>query len=279
MIKLKKFYENHLVSSEVIVPTQFPDGTSQVWKVSSISSDEPHGNRFIVYWQFENESELISICSLLSILKEQKLKYNLVIPFLPYSRQDKPISNTNTFNLKVLERILSQFIDEVHTFDQHSFNSGIFKQLSFINIFHTKCLMETGEKMYMVVFPDEGAVKKYQEYPMPYFKKKRDQLTGEITGLEFSISEKRLKEMDSYDMIYIIDDICDGGKTFIECGKILKEKFPKTELRLCVSHGIFSKGFEELNKYYSKIYWTDSIIKNKNESFFSIEKFINQGEL
>lgn len=279
MIKLKKFFNDKLMSSEVILPTIFPDKTSQVWKVNGISGDEPHGNRFVVYWQFEKEEELIHVCSLLSILKELQLDYKLIIPYLPYGRQDKVISNTSTFNLNVLETILKGFIKEVYVFDQHSIKPGFFKQLTFINDFHTKCLMDCNDKMYCVVFPDEGAVKKYQEYPMPFFKKKRNQLTGEITGLEFSINEKRRKEMDCYEVIYIIDDLVDGGKTFIECGKVLKELFPKIELRLCVSHGIFSKGFDELNKYFSKVYYTDSLIKNKNYSYFNIESYINKGEL
>jgi ribose-phosphate pyrophosphokinase len=41
----------------------------------------------------------------------------------------------------------------------------------------------------------------------------------------------------------IVDDICDGGRTFIELAKVLRE-FEPSEIILYVTHGIFSKGFE-----------------------------------
>lgn len=278
MIKLKKFVGNTLVSCEPIVPTLFPDGTSQVWKIQGLSSDEPYGDNLIVYWKFESEAEVMHMCSLLELLRNQsEYPFKVVIPYLPYARQDKAVSNTTTFNLCVLERILSQFVSEVYVFDQHSISNRFFKQLSFINDFHLKAIMDCGEKQYNVVFPDEGAVKKYQEYIMPHFKKKRNQLTGEIEALEFSISEKRRREFDSTEVFFLIDDICDGGRTFIECAKVLKVEYPRAELRLIVSHGIFSKGYDELNQYFTKIYSTHSL---KNDvSIFNIEARINKGDL
>jgi ribose-phosphate pyrophosphokinase len=54
-----------------------------------------------------------------------------------------------------------------------------------------------------------------------------------------------------------VDDICDGGRTFIEISKALDGY--QGELYLFVTHGIFSKGFEELFKHFTKIYTTNSI--------------------
>jgi ribose-phosphate pyrophosphokinase len=42
--------------------------------------------------------------------------------------------------------------------------------------------------------------------------------------------------------ILIVDDICDGGRTFIELAKVLREYGP-SQITLYVTHGIFSKGF------------------------------------
>jgi len=61
-----------------------------------------------------------------------------------------------------------------------------------------------------------------------------------------------------------VDDICDGGGTFIGLAKALKQK-NAGNLYLAVSHGIFSKGFNELNKHFTKIFTTDSF-KTINES-------------
>lgn len=68
--------------------------------------------------------------------------------------------------------------------------------------------------------------------------------------------------------IIIIDDICDGGRTFINIAeriiwryeqngfKKTDKQFPK--IYLIVTHGIFSKGFAELNQYFDGIYCTNS---------------------
>jgi len=58
----------------------------------------------------------------------------------------------------------------------------------------------------------------------------------------------------------IVDDICDGGGTF----NLLAEEFFKdpasegAELALFVSHGIFSKGLNAIDKRITSIYTTDS---------------------
>jgi ribose-phosphate pyrophosphokinase len=47
----------------------------------------------------------------------------------------------------------------------------------------------------------------------------------------------------------IVDDILDGGKTFIEIAKVLKQK-NVGKIYLIVTHGIFSNGYAELGEYF-----------------------------
>lgn len=58
--------------------------------------------------------------------------------------------------------------------------------------------------------------------------------------------------------VLIIDDICDGGRTFIEIAKICKNR-NSGNVYLVVSHAIFSNGLGELSKWFTKIYSTNSI--------------------
>lgn len=68
--------------------------------------------------------------------------------------------------------------------------------------------------------------------------------------------------------IILIDDICDGGRTFINIAKSIiwryeENGFKKTDklwpkIYLIVTHGIFSAGFNELLKYFDGIYCTNS---------------------
>ena len=56
----------------------------------------------------------------------------------------------------------------------------------------------------------------------------------------------------------IIDDICDGGRTFNELAKSIKLQRADAKIYLVVTHGIFSAGFKELTKYFEHIYTTNS---------------------
>jgi len=56
----------------------------------------------------------------------------------------------------------------------------------------------------------------------------------------------------------IVDDILDGGKTFIEIAKVLKQK-NVGKIYLIVTHGIFSNGYAELGEYFEQIYTTNSV--------------------
>lgn len=65
----------------------------------------------------------------------------------------------------------------------------------------------------------------------------------------------------------IIDDILDGGRTFINIAKVIQRHRSLSsivhpndygKIYLIVTHGIFSAGFEELNKYFDGIYCTNS---------------------
>lgn len=60
----------------------------------------------------------------------------------------------------------------------------------------------------------------------------------------------------------IIDDICDGGRTFINIAQELKKKWigfnHNPKIYLIITHGIFSAGFTELSKYFDGIYCTNS---------------------
>jgi phosphoribosylpyrophosphate synthetase len=55
------------------------------------------------------------------------------------------------------------------------------------------------------------------------------------------------------DQIWIVDDLCDGGATFISIAKLLRNCFTFGDLNLYVTHGLFSKGKEELFQHYTTV--------------------------
>ncbi len=64
----------------------------------------------------------------------------------------------------------------------------------------------------------------------------------------------------------VVDDICDGGATFLALAQKLKLSGANKPY-LFVSHGIFSKGTSELLRWYERIGTTNSIrVKSADDS-------------
>lgn len=112
-----------------------------------------------------------------------------------------------------------------------------------------------------LISPDAGAYKKIFDVAKKFgiskvftATKVRDMKTGKILHTE--IYTPYLPDDTNY---VIVDDICDGGRTFIEIAKAIKQTKPNAKLYLIVTHGIFSSGFVQLGNYFNGIYCTNSV--------------------
>jgi ribose-phosphate pyrophosphokinase len=229
------------LNGEKIIPTIFPDKTQQVWK---LDDELLECKRCDVEWIYEGDHELVTVCQLGDLLQHNA---NLYIPFLPYGRQDKPIANDTTFGLNTFLKIIAPFYNRVYTYDAHS------KHLlpsNFVDIEPTSEIYDVLREVRpdFICYPDHGSLIRYEHcvptgFHTVVLDKERDQLTGQITGLK--ISEQ------TYDLaghsVLIIDDICDGGRTFIEAAKLLYSK-DVASVYLYTSHGIYSKGLGVLEE-------------------------------
>jgi ribose-phosphate pyrophosphokinase len=255
--------------------TKFPDGTSQVWKGENIDQ----WAKFYITWNWENnESEIFHLVQLVDLIRSHR-PYALIVldmPYLPYARQDKEFSNNSTFAFRSFSRIINTLgLDEITCFDSHS-NLG-FNTIKDFWSDKPKTFHEAVEKHFrpdIVFYPDEGAARRYTRdiNRIDLFGEKiRDQSTGEITGYKLCNLEF-YKEHLPGSKILIVDDICDGGATFITAAKELMKYNPK-EIALCVSHGIFSKGFKELHKSGIQKYYTTNTLNIKSRSLLNLNVF------
>lgn len=229
-----------------IKPTIFPDGTSQVWKVGIFDVQRPKNYEFNIEWDFENEAEIFHILQLHNLINSVSARgVNLIIKYLPYGRQDKFVSNETTFALNTFKRILSSFhFNKIEVLDAHNPKS---LPESWINLIPNERIKEvTNEsKSTIICFPDYGASQRgYSTSNLPLFTldKKRDQTTGEIIGLKCDLP----LDLTGHKVL-ILDDICDGGRTFIEAKKVL-DCMGADEVNLYTTHGIYSKGVEVLKE-------------------------------
>jgi ribose-phosphate pyrophosphokinase len=233
------------LNNVLVTPTHFPDKTTQVWKLDN-ETYKLSGNFNIVKWDFQDEAEFFTVAQLKTLLDSYKQDTRLYIKYLPYGRQDKPVSNTSTFALTTFANLLNSLkFDEVVITDPHSVvaldlihNSRATYPIDVIE----QVIWET--KSNLICYPDYGATTKYKsEYhelrlPIIYGEKVRDQLTGNITS--YSISG-RPSQMN----VLIVDDICDYGRTFTMLAKHLQEG-GASEINLFVTHGLFSGGIKVL---------------------------------
>lgn len=238
-----------IFNSEVPI-TLFPDNTSQVWK---LNSNLLNCEWVDVHWNFQTEAEFMQLAQLKWLLNEMNVEANLYLSYLPYGRQDKEVSNVTTFALKPFADLLNYLkFNKVYCLDPHSVTADLliknFVRLPIVE-YVNKAIDEI--KPTTLAYPDQGARDKYELLFNQEFvsaEKVRDQSSGNITELKFRgwVDSKK---------VLIIDDICDGGKTFVEFAKQLYGKGAES-VHLYVTHGIFSKGFSELKDANIKSIYT-----------------------
>ncbi len=202
--------------------------------------------------------------------------FDVLLPYLPYSRQDRPTSSREPFSLKVLGDLLrTTGCSRVITLDVHSDVAyGCIDNLVNIDVgsiwvdFFAKDV-KSGKSL---VIPDQGAFKKLNKYS--------DHFSGTILGIKernpanghLTLSNL-IGDIKGKDCL-IIDDICDGGGTFILLAKELLGRGAKT-VELAVTHGVFSKGVDCLfDSGISKIYTTDSFAQTDKVQVRSVEEIL-----
>lgn len=233
------------INGEAVNVTIFPDQTSQVWQLSDRSFVLPVA---LVEWDFSSESEFLHLAQLKALLDEKRVDAELAIPYLPYARQDKEISNSTTFALHTFARLLNDLnFKQVHLIDPHS--NAALQLIRNSSAIYPESIIKTLIKILrseVICAPDKGAFDKYypkfsEEIGLPWVKgdKLREHLTGRITNYDLhgDVSGKA---------VLIIDDICDGGATFVLLAEAL-QKAGAIAVHLFVTHGIFSKGLAPLH--------------------------------
>lgn len=185
----------------------------------------------------------------------------LSLPYFPYARQDRVNTAGEALGAKVMgDMINNMCFSQVTVCDPHSdvvaavledvvveSQDWIFKQHMASHPITGK--LRTGQAA--LVSPDAGALKKTMKLARHYHakvvvgEKIRDTSTGEITG---TVVHDTNAIFPAVEEVIIVDDICDGGRTFTELAKVLKEEHGVKKVGLYVTHGIFSKGKSDLHK-------------------------------
>ncbi|WP_443938038.1 ribose-phosphate diphosphokinase [Pedobacter sp. MW01-1-1] len=256
------------------------DGEEIQFESFIFSGGEPHikinpafniSQPITVTHRLNSFNDLGLLCLAVDALKRMDAKLGtLVIPYFPAARQDRVMIKGEPLSVKVYATIINEFqFEKVLIFDAHSeVTAAVLNNCEVVtnHKFIEKVCKEIGNDV-LLISPDGGALKKIykvSEYlggvEVIECSKSRDVKTGKLTGFKVYADDLQGKDC------LIVDDICDGGGTFIGLAEELKNK-NAGKLYLAVSHGIFSKGFENL-KCFERIFTTNSF-KNMQSDYLT----------
>ncbi|QBJ02829.1 ribose-phosphate pyrophosphokinase [Pseudomonas phage Psa21] len=205
-------------------------------------------------------------------------RVSLEIGYVPYARQDRVCNPGESLSIAVFAGLINSLnLDEVIIVDPHSdVTPALINNVTIVT--QTDVLKQTlirehcaiyyrdvaiDPKEWILVAPDAGAVKKTEALVkefgfkgIVYASKLRELSTGKIvkTSLDRVVYDGTTQPHESLadQKVLIVDDICDGGRTFLELAKVIQPYEPK-QLDLFVTHGIFSQGQKELCKHFNRV--------------------------
>ncbi|WP_407556639.1 ribose-phosphate diphosphokinase [Winogradskyella sp. 4-2091] len=186
---------------------------------------------------------------------------HLFLPYMPAARQDRVMIPGEALSVKVYAEVINSLnFESVSVFDPHSeVTAAVLNNCKVItnHTFIQQVIRGINSEV-LLISPDGGALKKIYKvseflggFPVVECSKKRNVTNGKLEG--FKVYEDDLEGK----ACLIVDDICDGGGTFMGLAEELKRK-NAGKLYLAISHGIFSKGVEALNQHFETIFTTDS---------------------
>ena len=222
------------------------------------------------------QNMLFEIKCLVDILRtlNSRIHIQLFMPYLPYARQDRRMVRNDALTLRIyVDDINSLKLDSVVVMDVHS-DAGVIGLNNVTHIEQASILsvnplrFEIGAQFNrdtnpVIVAPDAGALKKIGKvaHVIPHsgvviLGKERNVETRELGAMK--VLDSTLYRLEDRRAV-IFDDLCDGGRTFMQAASILKECGAEM-VDLYITHGIFSYGVGQiLEGGISNIFTTDSV--------------------
>ncbi|QYW06672.1 putative ribose-phosphate pyrophosphokinase [Pseudomonas phage UAVern] len=213
-----------------------------------------------VHARVKNSDNLMGVFMATDALRRvyPNAQIHLHLPYIPYARQDRVCNAGEALSIGVVARLINaQNYASVSVVDPHSpVSVALIDRVQVKDQFGVFGRLKQDWHKWTIVAPDMGAAKKVEDFAKRVgaagvicFNKTRELATGKITGMNcLDVIDPKAKHL-------VLDDICDGGRTFIE----LSQHFPSgTYVELAVTHGIFSKGVECVAEEFDMVHTTNS---------------------
>jgi len=256
--------------------SHFPDGQQDVTLTAYDYPEITIKSRFNSFQDLE-----LIICATKALSRVGINNISLFIPYLLGARSDRQfIDGGTSYLVDVIAPIINSLnFKTVTVMDTHSDVAAAcinnLKVISNVNLVRDSIAdiqknikADFNPNFNVWISPDAGALKKIYKLADQLGYNNKIYTATKSRAVDGSLSNQSIPgyQNDRFEHmnkdVIIIDDICDGGATFINLGKIIKAgRHQKCtgKTYLIVTHGIFSKLFKELSKYFDGIYTTDSI--------------------
>lgn len=237
--------------------TTFPDGEKHV-TLEELNRRIPVS----IYCRITCADDLFCLMQVADVLKRQEMVIgNLFIGYLMSMRCDRLFDINRPFSLKLVTEIINQIgAMQVGIVEPHS-NISLLQIKNSVGVmttmeFFTRELVKSKDKELdiVAVLPDSGAMGRYH-FNLPYIvcSKEREPETGKLLSFSVNTSDIECKDKD----LVVLDDLCDGGGTFLGLAPKLRELEPKT-LSLLVTHAVQLEGIRKVADAYDHVYITNS---------------------
>lgn len=229
---------------------RFPDGEVHL-QLDELNRKEEVG----IVMRIRNAEDLFLLMQLSDILHRQEvsIKY-LHIPYLMSMRCDRVFSFDRPFTLKIVTDVINGVgAKRVSIYEPHSNRSVKLTYAEEIQISREMGFAYKG--ISTMCFPDKGAQERYNLFNGGnnlVCEKVRDVDTGELK--EFKVVNP---EVFNGGEITVLDDLCDGGGTFIGLAPKLRELNP-LKLRLVVTHAVQLNGIRRVAEVYDEVVITNT---------------------
>lgn len=263
--------------------------------VKYVKSLFPDGQQNIVVknFQLENNIEIVSrlnnwmdlelICAAVACLRNLNVEnIHLFTPYISGARSDRRFEYGGNNYLKdvICPIINSLKLSSVTCLDPHSdcLEMGLNNFQKFSNYALVKWALGSNIHNMTLISPDGGALKKIYKLA-DEFEFRGDVVTCSKSRDENGKLSKIVVPMDSLGPdpkdVVIIDDILDGGFTFISIAQKLRENGFKNKIFLIITHGVFSKPLQEIIVHFDGIFCTNSYKDLKPSENYKAPDFEN----
>jgi len=233
---------NLFESNDAVKISRFAGGENHVRLLGEFLPND----KVLVQTRLNSADDIMNLVLTVDALRNMFVEYiEVAIPYIPYARQDRVMVKGEPLSIKVFAQLLNSLqLNKVTVFDAHSDVSVALIDRC-VNVTNDQLVKAFVQKVnltdFNLVSPDLGAYKKIDKLAQ------KIGFTGEIiTGIKIrDLSTGQIVKSDvnveriNGKACLIVDDICDGGRTFIELALALKAK-NAGDLYFIASHGIFS---------------------------------------